>query len=132
MHKQFLIIIGLFFSLQLGAADSSPQRVYLKTCKTHGTKQDVRIFTRCMRVNVVTVDDVLKNVNLKICPSAYSMRQEIENCHNVNFSMLNYELRLKLEQCHNFGSDVSVSYQYCINRNFQKIENSLNELNLKY
>lgn len=118
-----MITISLLLSWNL-QAQYSAQSIYLKRCKTHGTKQDARIFTRCMNSNFQTIDYNLPNEYLDNCRSSHRMTQAIVNCHKYNFTKLGHILNINLRHCQNFGGEVSVSYEYCVNDNFRRIERS--------
>ncbi|MCH2533130.1 MAG: hypothetical protein MK008_01660 [Bdellovibrionales bacterium] len=120
--KKILLVFSIFCLSIPSLAQFSSQNIYLKRCKTHGTQQDARIFTRCMNSNFRTIDYELENERLNRCPTAYSMSQRVVNCHKSNFSKIEFILNLRLRHCQNFGSEVSVSYEYCVNDNFRAIE----------
>ena len=121
MNKLILVLSLLCLSFPSYSQVSS-QNIFLKRCKTHGTKQDARIFTRCMNSKFRTIDYELENEWLNSCPSSFRMSQSIVNCHKSNFSKIEFILNIRLRHCQNFGGDVSVSYEYCVNDNFRAIE----------
>lgn len=124
MRITLLMVFAMLISFQLSATNTN--RVYLKTCKTHGTNQDTQIFTRCVNNNFKTISQAVSGINLNNCPVSPFMSQSVENCHNSNFIKLEYDLNIELSRCHNSGSGVSIGYEICVKRNFRYIEHSIN------